>query len=236
MTSSGPVNIKANLLPYAKMSLADIRLVEEEYSHMLDRIDDDPSTEDAERKEFQLFRDDVYGENGAGKKTARAVEVSASSSAASAGVAALSTPALAASTISTRSAVLAAEKTSDAGRPKPSAAAGNSGLAASSASKEYQKSAMSRPALFYRVLTEDLIRLGGDQVILELIGHLRTSPDFEWHTSFYVQIDLDTSNDTDGLKYWNSQTDENPFMIMGYSDTGFFTTVALLRAVGTGIN
>lgn len=89
----------------------------------------------------------------------------------------------------------------------------------------------------YLVETSKLTKAaGGCSILQELTGHLVTvSKTFKWPEKFWVEIDLETYDDTDGLKYFADENRKEPFMVMGYSDTGYYTVVALMTIAGTKI-
>lgn len=86
----------------------------------------------------------------------------------------------------------------------------------------------------YRIYKADLILVGTDNILIELKGHLVKDANVEFPDTFYVSIDIDgkVSDDTNGILY-EKEPNKHPFMMMGYSDTSYFTTVALFRAIGT---
>ncbi len=86
----------------------------------------------------------------------------------------------------------------------------------------------------YKIQTLKLTDLVGSDVVLkeaELHQQLGTK-NIEWPSEFFITIDLETDNDENGLKYFKNKDDKVPFLCMGYSDTGFYTTVCMLKLIG----
>jgi hypothetical protein len=91
---------------------------------------------------------------------------------------------------------------------------------------------------FLLINIETLYKLAGKNILTELSSHLEISQanKFKWpEKHFYVSIDLETDDDTNGIKYFAREDSTEPFLTMGYSDTGFFVTVAMLKAVANMI-
>lgn len=85
----------------------------------------------------------------------------------------------------------------------------------------------------YQVSTAQLIKLAGtDSILVELTGHT-SMWNIKWPEQFIVMIDPESEDDTNGIKCYRDETDETPFLVMGYCHIGFYITLALLRAVGT---
>ena len=85
------------------------------------------------------------------------------------------------------------------------------------------------PREWFLVNRSMLEQMSAKQIFTELTNHLELSskkPKFP--DVFWISIDLETDDDTNGLQY-HSEKDKEPFLSMGYSDIGFFTTVALMR-------
>ena len=81
-----------------------------------------------------------------------------------------------------------------------------------------------------------LVLLVGPGILHELQAHLRSDvPSIEFPSKFIVTIDTSCEDDINGLKYYHSSVGEEPFLIMGSSDSGFLTTCALLISVGTNL-
>jgi hypothetical protein len=74
---------------------------------------------------------------------------------------------------------------------------------------------------------------GTSEIFTELVGHL-TDEDEEvkWPERFYALFDPG-ADDTEGLRFYTAPESEKPFWRMGYSDTGFYIVLALIRAAGT---
>lgn len=85
----------------------------------------------------------------------------------------------------------------------------------------------------YKVKIEKLINATNKTIISELGIHREAgSTPIKFPSTFYVKINLDTDDDTNGLQYFKSLEDEKPFLIMGYSDNGFLPIVGLLKLAG----
>jgi hypothetical protein len=88
----------------------------------------------------------------------------------------------------------------------------------------------------YSVSKADVLKVGQNPCILyELTLHTElNSPVIDWPDVFYVKIDVDTHDETNGIQYFKTETmdTEKPFLIMGFSDTSFTLTAAFLSLVG----
>ena len=88
----------------------------------------------------------------------------------------------------------------------------------------------------YLVSKADILKLeGGDAILQELTVHREyTSSEIEWPNTFYVTINLESEDDTNGIQYFKSVNvdTETPFLIMGYSDIPFMLTAAFLKLIG----
>lgn len=90
---------------------------------------------------------------------------------------------------------------------------------------------------------KELAGPGGEYLMEELTHHRGQSSaermangplkKVRWPETFYVQIDLETDDDTNGLQYFASPDNiDPPFLKMGDSDTLYWAIVALFRAIG----
>ncbi len=77
----------------------------------------------------------------------------------------------------------------------------------------------------------NLIGVERKTLTVELHGHMpMEDPIINFPDQFTVEIIVDPSNDTDTLRCY-VQNDE-PFWHMGYSDTGYWATLAMFRLYG----
>lgn len=85
----------------------------------------------------------------------------------------------------------------------------------------------------YSILTQDLIRYTNDTILEELQGHtLLSTKKIIFPEEFFVKIDIESEEDTEGIQYFKKITDETPFLQMGSSDNGFLITAAFLKLAG----
>jgi hypothetical protein len=92
----------------------------------------------------------------------------------------------------------------------------------------------------YKLSKQRLVELGTTGLFVELTGHLPCCGYFpnglpktpKFPESFYVKIYPDDNDDTNGIQYFTSLEEEQPFLVMGFSDTGFCATMALFRCAG----
>lgn len=75
-----------------------------------------------------------------------------------------------------------------------------------------------------------LVQMGTEEIFNELQAHLILgTKKIKFPDTFLVSIDLDLSSDDERNLQYHHVEDKSVFLSMGWCDTGFFTTVAMLR-------
>jgi hypothetical protein len=58
----------------------------------------------------------------------------------------------------------------------------------------------------------------------------------DWPKAMHVKIDFDDTTGKSGIQYLLTETASTPFLQSGYSNSGFFASLALIRSLGTLIS
>lgn len=84
----------------------------------------------------------------------------------------------------------------------------------------------------YVVHRADIENLVGDVIFTELTGHLTKSKTVSFPDRFIVVIDLESENEDEIIRYFNTETETDPFLVMGMYDVGVYATIAMFKSVG----